>query len=288
MSIPEGQLETWSYQGAIVTAKNTHESIRNALDCFKWPDNVQYEAYLQGSYKNDTNIRDDMDVDLVVQLNSAFYSNLNEEQKRELGLVPAAYGWTDFRNDVLSALQTHYGTQAIAEGNSCLKLSDSGGRLPADVVVCAQYRMYRSVQIEDFVEGITFRRRDTNVWTVNYPKLHYGNGVKKHQDTNARFKPSVRMFKNLRDYIVEKGRVSSDFAPSYFIECLLYNVPDGSFSGGCQDTFCSAVNWLNSANLTSLICQNGQELLCGAAAGQWPEQDARQFLQQLATLWNGW
>lgn len=288
MGIPEAQLETWSHQGAIVTAKATHESVRYALSCYRWPENIQYEVYLQGSYKNDTNIRGDMDVDVTVQLNSPFYSNLTQDQKRILGLQPASYGWVDFRHDVLSALQAHYGTQVIVEGNKCLKLVADGGRLPADVVVCVQYRKYRSVHIEDFVEGMTFWQRDTNQEIINHPKIHYENGVKKHQDTNGRFKPIVRMFKNLRDFLVEKDRSSNGLAPSYFVECALYNVPNDSFSSSYQDTFCAAVNWLDQADLTGLVCQSSEVPLCGIAPGQWPEQNAKQFLQRLVKLWNDW
>lgn len=56
MGIPESQLETWSHQGAVTTARATHESVRNALESYEsWPRDVEYEVYLQGSYKNDTN-----------------------------------------------------------------------------------------------------------------------------------------------------------------------------------------------------------------------------------------
>ena len=87
MAIPESQLETWSHQGAITTAKATADSIKNALNSYiNRPDGVEFEIYLQGSYKNDTNIRGDSDVDVVAQLNSTFYNNLSEDQKRTLGL----------------------------------------------------------------------------------------------------------------------------------------------------------------------------------------------------------
>jgi len=71
MPIPESQLVTWSRQGAITTSKQTHESIRSALAAFKWPGGVKYEVYLQGSYKNATNIFAESDVDLLVELTSA-------------------------------------------------------------------------------------------------------------------------------------------------------------------------------------------------------------------------
>ena len=78
MSNPESQLDTWSRQGAVATAKATHESIRNALtastSAIRGRD---YEVYLQGSYKNDTDIRGDSDVDVVMQLNDAFGQDLD-------------------------------------------------------------------------------------------------------------------------------------------------------------------------------------------------------------------
>ncbi len=78
MGIPESQLETWSHQGAISTAKATHESIRNALVAnSSTVKDKNFEIYLQGSYKNDTNIHGESDVDVVVQLNSTFHYDLS-------------------------------------------------------------------------------------------------------------------------------------------------------------------------------------------------------------------
>ena len=107
MAIAESQLETWANQGAITTAKATADSIKNALNSYG-PEGVDFEVFLQGSYKNSTNIRGDSDVDVVAQLNSTFYSNLSDEQKRILGITPASYGWSDFRADVLKALRNYY------------------------------------------------------------------------------------------------------------------------------------------------------------------------------------
>ena len=242
MRIPESQLETWSHQGAVTTAKATHESIRNALDTYEWPNGVNFEVYLQGSYKNNTNIRGDMDVDVVVQLNSAFYSNFSEEQKRYLGLIPESYGWSDFRADVLSALKDYYDSGMIAEGNKSIKVKSTGGCLPADVVVCTQYRKYRSLNSRDYVEGMTFWTRNKNRQVINYPKLHYENGVSKHQKTSGWYKKSVRMFKNIRNYIKENNYIPNNLAPSYFLECLLYNMPNENFGINFQNTFCSVVN----------------------------------------------
>jgi hypothetical protein len=123
MPIPESQLKTWSHQGAITTAKATADSVKHALDSFEnWPEGVEFEVYFQGSYKNDTNIRGDGDVDVVAQLNSTFYSNLSDEQKGILRLTSASYSWSDFKADVLKALKGYYGQNTVSEGNKSIKI----------------------------------------------------------------------------------------------------------------------------------------------------------------------
>ncbi len=87
MPIPEAQLKTWANQGATVTSQRTYASVTTALDRHRWPQGAQWERYLQGSYANYTNVWDDSDVDIVVQLNSTFFFNdseLNEEDRRKL------------------------------------------------------------------------------------------------------------------------------------------------------------------------------------------------------------
>ena len=281
MAIPESQLETWAKQGAITTAKTTADSIKNALNSYG-PKGVDFEVYLQGSYKNSTNIRGDSDVDVVAQLNSTFYSNLSEEQKRILGLTPASYGWSDFRSDVLKALKSYYEQSQISEGNKSIKIKANNGRLPADVVVCCQYRRYRTVDSYDYVEGMTFWTTNDNRQVINYPKVHYDNGVSKHKNSNQWYKPVVRLFKNSR------GSISGDIIPSYFLECMLYNVPSSNFDTSYQDTFCNVVNWLNKANLAEFVCQNGQLKLFGPTPEQWSTNEAESFIQNIISLWNNW
>jgi len=283
MAIPESKLEIWSHRGAIVTAKATADSIKNALINYdNWLDSIEFGVYLQGSYRNNTNIRGDMDVDVIAQLNSSFYSNLSEEKKRYLGLSTVSYGWNDFRYDVLRALKDYYGSLTITEGNKSIKLKANNGRLPADVVVCTQYRRYRSLNSYDFVKGMTFWTRNEGRQVINYPKHHYENGVTKHQYTNNWYKPSVRMFKNIRSHI------SEDLAPSYFLECLLYNVPNGKFGSSYQDTFYNIINWLNNNNLEEFICQNEQLKLFGPTPEQWFVYRAKEFIKELISLWNNW
>jgi predicted nucleotidyltransferase len=284
MPIPESQLETWSRQGEAKTLKDTHESVRNALKAYDWPSDVEYEVYLQGSYKNDTNIRGDSDVDIVVQLNSISRSNLLEDREINSKLIIVSDAW---REVVLKVLRNRYGYSKVSEGRKALKVETS--YLPADVVVCLQYRKYPDPRSEDdFVEGMTFWVPSENRWVINYPKLHYENGVKKHQDTNERYKPTVRMFKNARTYLIERKVIPVDLAPSYFLECLLYNVPKDKFSSNLQSTFCNVINWLWKADFSQFVCQNEQLPLFGNTPEQWSEDKARRFLEAMVNLWANW
>lgn len=281
MNIPELQLETWAKQGSISTAKSTADSVKNALDYYdKWPANIEFQVYLQGSYKNGTNIRGDSDVDVVAQLNSTFHSNLSDDQKRILGLTTAHYQWEAYRADVLKALISYYGTDQIVEGNKTLKVKAAGNRLPADVIACAQYRKYNSVRYFDYVEGICFWTRDESREIINYPKIHYNNGVSKHQNTDGWYKPVVRMFKNMRAHFPE------DDTPSYFLECLIYNVPDSKFGRSYQDSFREVIRWLMQCNtMDEFVCQNEQQKLFGDSPEQWNVPEAKKFIRNAISLW---
>jgi len=288
MPIPESQLETWSKPGAVETAEQTHKSIRAALEAYNWPSGVQYEVYLQGSYRNRTNIRRDSDVDVVVQLNSAFFENLPVNLKRQFRFRDASYGWEEFRSDVLKALRNYYGPVRVREGRKSLKVQTP--YLPADVVVSLQYRKYpdRPRSEADFIEGMTFRMPSESRWVINYPKLHYENGAKKNKNTNGWYKPTIRMFKNARTYLVDRGVIPADLAPSYFLECLLYNVPNGKFGTNLQSTFREVITWLLKADFSRFVCQNEQLLLFGSSPEQWSEDRAYRFLEAMVELWNDW
>ena len=296
MSIPESQLETWSHQGAVTTAKNTHESIRKALDPHTWPTGVNYEVYLQGSYKNTTNIRGDSDVDVVAQLDSTFQSDLSELTDYQKILhkqahPDATYLWENFRDDVLTALRNYFGYSTVNIGDKSLKVAGSSNRLPADVVACIQYRKYRyfnSVNDQDYIEGMLFYTLRERRKVINYPKVHYQNGTRKNGRTNSRYKPTIRVFKNARTYLVNQGIINKELAPSYFLECLLYNVPDVNFTFNYQDTFCNIVSWLQQANMINFLCQHEQFRLFGNTPEQWSFSDAQYFLQMLVNLWNNW
>lgn len=297
MGIPENQVSTWTNQGATTTSMDTHGRIRTVLEADgSHLSGKSYEMYLQGSYRNSTNIRGDSDVDLVVQYNGGFITDISNLSEREVELFNAqhsngAYGWSEFKADVIKTLSEYFGSDKVKDGNKSIKISGVPGLLRADVVPCVQYRFYQhynSLTDQSYIDGMTFYTRNENRQVINFPKLHYSNGASKNQRTNENYKPSIRMFKNARRFMREREMVTRNLAPSYFIECLLYNVPDSKFSNNFRTTYVDVVNWLANADYDSFKCQNEQTNLFGPSEEQWNVGDLKTLLTAYAKLWNEW
>ncbi len=290
MAIPESQLGQWSNHGSQTNSKRTHEFIRRALESYSWPEKMTYNFFLQGSYKNATNIRDDSDVDVVIKLNNVFYHDcsslsLSNRYKLESSFQTAAYTWSEFRTATLDALRSEFGV-SVKEGNKSIKIESDPPRLAADVVVCTEYRKYHS--LDSFVKGIKFFTLRDKRCVINYPQEHHKWGVKKNNCTDGWYKPTVRMFKNARNHLVDARKISQNLAPSYFLECLIYNAPNRAFQGSFQDIYCSIVDWMTTCDTSEAVCQNNQEYLFGSSAEQWSSEHAAELSEHLVTLWNNW
>lgn len=57
---------------------------------------------------------------------------------------------------------------------------------------------------------------------VNYPAQQLTNGRAKNNATGRRYKRFVRVLKNAENELARRGAVKP--LPSYFMECLVYNV----------------------------------------------------------------
>lgn len=290
MAIPESYLIRWSNHGPQTSSKQTHETIRASLESYSWPEHVKYDFFLQGSYSNDTNIRGDSDVDVVLKLNNCFHPDWSMLHPRDQAVLekafpPGTYQWKDFRRDAFAALDSKFHA-FIEQGNKSIKLKAGPPRLAADVVVCLEHRRYTS--LDSFVEGIAFYALQDQRWVVNYPQEHRKNGAAKNSRTNNRYKPAVRMLKNARNYLVDARRINRRLAPSYFLECLTYNAPDNVFKNDFQETYRGIVDWMVRGDINKAVCQNRQQYLFGPSAEQWSLDDAKTLSNHLVTLWNDW
>lgn len=298
MSIPNSQLETWSHQGAGVGSRDTYAGVKRALEA---PD-TQYagkafEVFLQGSYGNDTNIWAESDVDVVIRLDAIYYSDTtaltpNDLARFNAAFVPATYAYSDYKAHVIAALVKSFGATDVKPDKKAIKIKANGNRRSADVVVATDFHRYYSglsgllgPQCE---HGICFF--DSSAQRIaNYPKQHSANCTLKHQSTNGWFKPMVRILKNMRSKLVANGAIEQGSAPSYFIEGLLYNVPDDKFGISYSGTFIAAMNWIFQADRNSFRCANQQhDLIRDSIATCWPCGNCDGFLNEAVKLWNNW
>lgn len=298
MSIPQSQLETWSHQGAVATSSAAYASIRHALLKSSSPLAERgVEIFLQGSYANATNIYGDGDIDVVVFYEDTFYKDMSalssdQRQLHEAVFPPATYKWSQLRDDVLTALRAHYEVGAVRLGRKSLKVDTGSGRRTSDVVPAVQFRRYATFIDQKNLTahwGIQFFDSSDNP-IVNYPKYHIERGEEKNHAlrTNGQYKATVRIFKNLRNHLIESNLLGDRVAPSYFVECALHNVPDQLFVGTFTDTIPAILNYLLNTPYSSFNCQNGVVRLIGNGSTQWPENDFVNFLVTTRDAWDNW
>lgn len=294
MVISEDQLETWSHQGSVQQSAATYKSIKTVLESSQAPyANRSFNVFLQGSYGNDTNVWAESDVDIAICLTSVFYSDIAElnpdEKKRyEQNRIPAEYSINQFKDEVASWLRQNFGN-GVTPGNKAIAVPGSNSRRDADVLVCAEHRRYFSypaVGGPGFHEGICF-------WTseggkiVNYPHQHMSNCTSMHQATSSRFKRNIRVLKNMRRSMVGSGFIGDGMAPSYFIEGMLYNVPNEHFVVTYQQTIENALAWLERCNVPDLLCANERYYLVRDGSDVcWNGNDFRNTLTSIRRYWN--
>ena len=143
-------------------------------------------------------------------------------------------------------------------------------------------------------EGITFWAQNPAEQIKNFPKYHFENGSAKNSptQTDGWYKPSVRMFKNARERIIGGDGTRRKQFPSYFVECLQYNVPNGLYGSSYQSTYFKVINYLVKVLSTTesdrFVCQNYKRLLFGTGSTQWNKSDAQAFVAHLVHLWDSW
>jgi len=295
MAIPESQLDTWSHQGSVTQSCDTYATVKRALEASdtKYA-GKSFEVFLQGSYGNDTNIWAESDVDVVIRLDSVYYYDIDaltpEEQARfNAALIPGTYPYANYKADVIAALVKRFGAMDVKADTKAVKVKANSGRRSADVVVAAEFRRYYpSLLGPQYELGICFFNSGGGR-IANYPKQHSANCTSKHQATNGWFKPIVRILKNMRSKLVDDGAIKQGSAPSYFLEGLLYNVPNDKFGNTYGDTFVAAMNWILEAKRSDLVCANEQYYLVRySAATCWQCTDCDSFIGAAVKLWNDW
>lgn len=217
------------------------------------------KVYAKGSYANQTNVRLDSDVDIVVENRDLYYYDYWPR-----GSAPAPDPrasryegrWddpTEWRAQVTSALCNAFGSSQVdTSGKVALTVSEvTGSRPSADVVPSFLYSRYDSPDRSIVHEGSRVFTSDGQT-VNNFPAQQKANGAEKDRLTSGRYKKFVRALKSAENRLAEDGVIKD--LPSYFMECLVWNIPNDvirlgtTFDDGFRMTLAHLVANLHEPN----------------------------------------
>lgn len=243
-------------------------------------------VFTHGSYRNNTNIRKDSDVDIGILCTDTLLNDFPPSMNRnDFGLSPATYQYEQYKNEVEEALVNYFGRAAVKRGNKAFDVHETSSHVEADVAAFFEHRRYR--KDSTYLKGVALLTDKEKKRIINWPEQHYKNGTQKNTDTGARFKSIVRVLKSLSNEITEKGIKSGDI-PGFLIECLVWNVSNDKFQHSTYTADVrAALVFLFNNTMTQEACKEWgevSELIYLFHLGQkWTWQQAHAFT---SAVWN--
>ena len=230
ITITEEILKQWS-EPASDTEENRCErtiySIKNCISSFDFGGLGAPDVILRGSYKNNTNVKRDSDVD-VYALFDGFSFSCNSCFKPLIVTGNIGPNYSEFKNAVFNCLQEKFGCNNVTKGKKSIKIKSNSYRVDADIVPVTKLHYYSNYNYSE-TQGVAFFSNNGE-FIVNFPSLDNDNGCIKNMNTKHKYKYIVRIFKRFRNELENNNQISVHI-PSYVIESLLYNVPDDYYNG---------------------------------------------------------
>lgn len=207
--------------------QNAERAIRNAIAKSPRLNSRDIRVFTQGSYRNNTNVRQDSDVDVGVACYDIFFPDYPKGTTREtFGHSDGSYHYSTFKNELGQALVDYFGASAVRRGNKAFDIKENSYHVDADVAPFFEHRRFDTSG--DFNSGVELLADDGKV-IINWPEQHCNNGVRKNNDTGRRYKAMVRILKKLCNAMNDNGIGAAQSIPGFLNECLVWNVPDGNF-----------------------------------------------------------
>lgn len=268
---------------------NTINMIKNAVNSYDKLSSCKMEVFAQGSYANNTNVRQNSDVDICIMLTSTFFCEyVDGKTDKDYGFSTGSISYSDYKTYIVEALKAKFGSSSISVGNKCINISANSYHVNADVVPAFQYKNYKvihSTNPEKYVEGIKYFAKDGTT-VINYPKDHIRNGKDKNNATNYEYKKLVRIMKHIRNNMISDGKVDGDIISSFLVECLIWNLPNKEITkySTWGDTVRNAIAYLWNEIKDEKHTQWGEvseRLYLFHAGRKWTATDAQHFLYKM-------
>ena len=291
MNLDEDKLKKW----CLPPSETEKEKIDNAINMIKSAirdsqelKELDIEVFVQGSYANNTNVKTSSDVDVCIMLKSTFFTEYPSGLGHsDYGFVDGTITYEDYKNRVLNTLIKKFGSNNVSIGNKSIKIKSNSYHVEADAVVAfllKNYAIIDSKKPDEYVEGIRFIS-NSGVRVSNYPKEHIANGIIKNNATNYAYKKLGRIFKRLRNEMVDAGLIDGEKISSFLIECLVWNVPNDVINGHITwiSTLKHSIAYLYNAINNNQHLEWGEvsERLYLFRGRKWTDEDVKTFLLEL-------
>lgn len=208
---------------------NAERMVRKAVAQCPILNKMTTEVFAQGSFRNNTNIAQESDIDISVCLTDYMYYELPVgASPTQFDITPGDREFGPYKDSVLNALECYFGKASVTRGDKAIRVHSNTYRIDADVVANWQYKEYFDPAQPDQVRvGVKFQS-DPGVQIINYPKQHTAEGIAKNDKTSRRFKKMVRILKSLQAEMFDQDVIKKKLS-SFFVESLVFNVPNPKF-----------------------------------------------------------
>lgn len=234
------------------------------------------KVFIQGSYRNRVNVRQDSDVDIGVLYTGNLFGTDYPSGKTDadFNVISVDYGYAHFKNDIGKALISYFGAQHVTRGDKAFDIHENTYRVDADIVPLMVHRRYSAdgtyicgTELRPDSGGRIINWPERLYDTHEWPRQHYENGNGKNNDTRRAYRGVVRIVKKLRNIMEEDGVAEAKLIKGFNVECLVWNAPNSCFAHETwYDDVCSVLNHL-SLYLSSMS-------LCG----EWGEVSELKYL----------
>lgn len=190
------------------------------------------DIFGKGSYKNNTNVRLNSDMDICVVYTPTFQFDIpqgNTPEEHNITPKHEPYTFPIFKSELTDLMKEKFGKYNISTKNKCIHISENTYHSEIDVVPSWYFRNYKYKYVPLlYTEGIVLWSENSEM-VINYPIQHYDNGVNKNDRTKRRYKRLVRIIKNLKIEMEESRYYCNPNITSFLIESLVYNMPNYYF-----------------------------------------------------------
>lgn len=268
--------------------ENAEKAIRKAIAASPQLSNRNITVFTQGSYRNNTNVRQDSDIDVGILCYDSFYPNYPKGYgDSDFGIPTESgnYHYSQFKNEIGYALVDYFGSASVKRGNKAFNIKENSYHVDADVAPFFEHRRYDTSGNYD--SGIQLFADDGKK-IINWPEQHYNNGVSKNINTGKRFKAMARILKSLCNEMVDNGVEKAKSIPGFLNECMIWNVPDSnmgnySYMNDVRNCFAHLFNNTLSYEKCSEWGEVSELKYLFRSSQKWTWQQAHSFI---GSAWN--